>query len=66
MQVSRFCLFFCFLAEHNTLILRMDNLSDDRLTRNRWQKLLKGQQKQKVKTQQHMGAENIIQRLNIM
>lgn len=46
----------------------MDNLSDDRVTRNRWQRLLKGQQKQKEETGQNIGkdAENTIQRLHIM
>uniref|UniRef100_H3CJ10 Cyclic nucleotide gated channel subunit alpha 4 n=1 Tax=Tetraodon nigroviridis TaxID=99883 RepID=H3CJ10_TETNG len=36
--------------------------------RNRWQRLLKGQQKQKVKTEQNVvkDAENIIQRFNII
>lgn len=46
----------------------MDNLSDDKVTRDRWQRLLKGQQKQKVKTGQNIvkDAENTIQRLHIM
>lgn len=46
----------------------MDNLSDNMVTKNRWQRLLKGQQKRKVKTEQNVvkDAEDTIQRLHIM
>lgn len=46
----------------------MDNLGDNMVTKNRWQRLLKGQQKRKVKTGQNVvkDAEDTIQRLHIM